>query len=185
MRMKYEPVKTDENLDEYLKLALDHLKEKWSEPKVGFVSCIIKDGKNVVFSTNTFEDNGKIVHAERNGIDLFEQKYGKISKNAIIVVTLSPCIVYSKNRIGSSCSSLLRDKEIKMLHFGYLHEKQGSLETYERLGFIPSVTKDLSLSSICENLLNLYLSNKNDLMNNIDSWLRVKREVGVSIFNQN
>lgn len=169
-------------LDYYLFQTIKYIKGEWFKPEVGFVSCAILSGSNVVYSTNTIEKGGKILHAERNALNKYRELFGKLNDNATVIVTLSPCIEFSKNRIGSSCTSLLLKNGIKKIHFGHLHDKQGTMDTYKKLGFMPTLTENTLLNSISKGLLQFYLDNKNGITSTFDTWIKAKRKMSYSIF---
>jgi len=171
-------------LDSYLLRAIKYLKSEWLKPEVGFVSCAIVDSGNIVYGTNVIRKKGKILHAERNALNKYKKLFGKPSNNAIVIVTLSPCIKFSKNRIGEACALLLLKNNIRRIHFGHLHDKQGTIGTYKKLGFLPTSTESLLLSSISKNLLQFYLDNKVGIADNLDIWIESKRKAGYSLFGE-
>lgn len=173
-----------ENLDQYLLLALDYLKQNWFSPNKGFVACVLVDGQNIVTTTNIFLSSAKFKHAELRAIDQFEKQHGPLSSNAIAVITLSPCIVYSQKRKGPPCAALLLKKGVKRIHFGFLHRKQGTLKTYSSLGFYASLTDNRRIKNICRALLSLYRKNKKQITSESTSWLHIKEKVGLSLFEQ-
>ncbi len=166
---------TNIEADNLLFEALDFLKSKWGEPNAGFVACALKDQGKTVYTTNLLDDTGHIVHAERLAVSLFKEKYGKISDNAIVAVTLSPCIFYSKNRIGDSCANVLLENQIERIHFGLLHEKQGTLDFYNEIGFNASNSKNSIIKKQSQSLLDFYVANKNFSMNGLDTWSKIKK----------
>lgn len=171
-----------ENLDSHLNLALEHLRNNWLNENVGFVSCVIEDHGQLVVATNTFIEPERLVHAERNAISIFEKKYGALSSESIVIVTLSPCVVFSKSRVGESCSSLLLQKGVKTIHFGLLHSKQGPINNYEGLGFTASETTNEETKKVCKKLLSLFEKYVTQLRIGTTSWQQLKEAVGYSIF---
>ncbi len=164
----------NKELDTYLLQAIKYQKREWNKPEVGFVSCAIINGPNIVFGTNTINKDGMILHAERNTINKYKKMYGKLDDNSIAVISLSPCIEYSRNRIGTDCASYLLDSNIKRIHFAYLHEIQGTIEKYTELGFIVTQTQIPQLELVSRNLLELYLEGKNNFGNNFEAWTKIK-----------
>lgn len=169
-------------LDQQLLKTLDYLKINWFDPHSGFVASILIDKEKSVIATNTFVTGDRLRHAEFNAVTLYEKKYGPVSSKALLVVTLSPCIVYSGYREGPSCSQFLLDKEITRVHVGLNHEKQGGLDAYSSMGINLSVTKDQRINRVSKSLLELYVANKNLVANDLDHWLRAKEKVGLEIF---
>ena len=169
-------------LDQQLLKALDYLKINWLDPYSGFVASVLIDKGKSITSTNTFITGDRIKHAEFNAVILYEKKYGPVSSKALLVVTLSPCIVYSGYREGPSCSQFLLDKGITRVHVGLNHEKQGGLDAYSSMGINLSVTADQRIKRVSKSLLELYVTNKNLVANNLNHWLRAKEKVGLEIF---
>lgn len=169
-------------LDKELYRLLNHLRGRWFDANSGFVACTLTDGGKSVTTTNIFESGDKIKHAERRAVEMLESGIGKISPKAVAVVTLSPCVVDSGYRDGSSCSQLLVDKGIKRVHVGLMHEKQGGFEKYKQLGFDITATEDEHVREVSQRLLDLYVANKNLVAEDLDQWKRIKNEVGLSIF---
>lgn len=169
-------------LDQQLLNTLIHLRNKWLEPYSGFVACTLIDNGKSVTTTNNFITGNRIRHAEFNAVNLFEEKYGVISLKALLVVTLSPCIVYSEYREDSTCSRLLLDKKITRVHMGLMHEKQGDPEVYRNMGFDISLTNNQRVKRVSKSLLDLYVANKNLIVDDLDRWSRVKKDVGLEIF---
>lgn len=164
----------NKELDVYLLQAINYHKSEWHKPEVGFVSCAIIDGSNVVFGTNIIGKDGMILHAERNTINKYKKLHGKLHDESIAVISLSPCIEYSRNRIGTDCASYLLDNNIRRIHFAYLHDKQGTIEKYTELGFIVTQTQIPQLELVSRNLLELYLEGKNKFGNNFMAWAKIK-----------
>jgi pyrimidine deaminase RibD-like protein len=169
-------------LDQQLQNTLDFLKDNWLDPKSGFVASTLIDNGKSVTATNTFITGNKIRHAEFNAVSLYEEKYDVISPKALLVVTLSPCVVYSGYREGPACSQLLLDKGITKVYVGLIHEKQGGLEGYRKMGFDISETSSEKIKKVSQSLLDLYVANKNLIADNLDEWLKLKQKVGLEIF---
>jgi pyrimidine deaminase RibD-like protein len=169
-------------LDRQLLNAIAFLEKKWLEPEVGFVACSLIDKKKIVTATNIFVSGNKIRHAEFNAVNTFEEKYGPVSSEALLVVTLSPCVVYSGYRDGPACSRFLLEKGITKLHVGLMHEKQGGVGVYRDMGFNISFSSNSKIKKISESLLELYVTNKNLVADDLNYWLGVKRKIGLKIF---
>lgn len=166
-----------------LREALAFLKNEWLKPETGFVACFLEDSGKYVVTTNTIDSKGMILHAENRAVSQFELQYGQLSRFSKAVVTLSPCIGYSPHRVGQSCSSILLNHGVKNIHFGLVHEKQGSVETYTKIGFNPSLTTDHNITESCRSLLNIYVINKGVIYGNLDAWAAIKKANEKNIFN--
>lgn len=166
-----------------LREALAFLKNEWLKPETGFVACFLEDSGKYVVTTNTIDSEGMMLHAENRAVSQFESQYGQLSCSSKAIVTLSPCIEYSPHRIGQSCSSILLSHGVKNIHFGLVHEKQGPLEIYTKLGFNPSLTTDHNIAETCRRLLDLYVINKGMIYGDLNAWVAIKKANEKSIFN--
>jgi len=168
-----------EQLDIYLKKSLIYLMLNWYKKDTGLVACaLIENGKKFVFSTSKISKQYWF-HAERNAIRKFSSTYGKPSPNAVIVTTLSPCMLDMENRYGVSCTNLIKKMNIHRIHCGALdssHVKK--VEEYKKLNLQVSVTRDKELAKICKNLRKLlftFTKNNNNL-------LAIKKSFRLQIF---
>lgn len=156
-----------ENLDYYLKLALKNLKNSKNKRK-GVVAAALIDKNKVVYSTSEKIKKGTWIHAERNAIKYYIKKYGLPSKNAIMVVSLSPCLKKKTiGREGDSCSNLLLGKDkkypkikIKRVHIGIIDPTEGNKNTYKKMGFNLTISSNYKIKTTCKNLFG-YFSKKN------------------------
>ncbi|KKR51721.1 MAG: hypothetical protein UT89_C0010G0001 [Parcubacteria group bacterium GW2011_GWE1_40_20] len=166
-----------------LRKALAFLKSEWLKPEIGFVACLLEDSGSYVITTNIVNSKGMILHAENRAVSQFESQYGQLSSSSKAVVTLSPCVEDSPRRIGQSCSSILLNHGVKNIHFGLMHEKQGSMETYMQMGFSPSLSTDPNIIKPCKRLLDFYIANKETIYSNLDAWVAIKKANEKIVFN--
>src|SRR5579884_2436291 len=78
--------------DNYLLNALQHLFSRWLENDTGLVVAALVDGDKAVYATSVLNPDGTWKHAERNALERFEAAHGKLGKDAVMLVSLSPCI---------------------------------------------------------------------------------------------
>jgi pyrimidine deaminase RibD-like protein len=166
-----------------LREALIFLKNEWLGPETGFVACLLEDRGKFVVTTNVVNSGGMLLHAENRAISQFESQYGRLSPFSKAVVTLSPCIEHSPYRIGQACSSILLNHGVRNIHFGLTHKNQGSIETYTRIGFNASCSTDHTMTRLCSNLLDFYLTNRGVISDNLDVWVAIKKINEESVFN--
>ena len=112
--------------------------------KNGLVAASVVDGNRRVDATSSF--NGKWVHAERNAINKFIKQYGKISDNAVIVTTLSPCVDPMSDRRGTSCSELISTTPIRRVYCGYRDPEHQELNNNLDISF----TDNGHITSMCK-----------------------------------
>lgn len=164
-------------LELHLKETLKHLFANWNDPNVSVVAAAIVDGDKTVYATNTLLPNGKRKHAERNAIEIFKERYGQPSENAVAIVTLSPCFMDSSVREGESCASMLQKEGIKHLYVGAMDKLQrGKLSHYTDGGIDVQVCKNRHLAQCCymlEDLFERYLEERKKG----DSWLSIKEKI--------
>ena len=75
-------------------------------------AAVIDKNYNIVTSTS-LSINNKWSHAERNAIEKYQEKYGNLPKDSIIVTTLSPCSDKMKDRYGLSCTDIINNTNIR------------------------------------------------------------------------
>lgn len=166
-----------ELLDNCLFEALNYLKDQWYNNNVGIVACCLSDKDKKVFSTSTRIDNNQFwTHAERNAYNKFQSQYDEPSKDAIFIVTLSPCIKALDRRKDNSCTDFMLEKNIKRVHFGVLDTFHvETIADYAKLGINASVTLNNDLAVKCKTLMNLFSKYKSRLSTDM---LQVKIEQG-------
>jgi pyrimidine deaminase RibD-like protein len=96
------------------------------------------------------------VHAERAAIDKYEEEYGELPKNSIIVTTLSPCSDRMDSRYEESCTDLLNSKRIKLAYCGYNDPTQENIQDK----FVTIITENSKLKALCKKFADTFL-NKN------------------------
>ena len=146
--------------DKYLKCVIKYLADHWMHPKVGIVSAGIFDSlHSPVLATSVQNKEGKWLHAESRALQKYKNKHGLPPRDAVIVVTLSPCIkTFSKSRVGSSCTSYLQKYEITRVHTGTLDQLQGinTIAEYGKYGLDLKVSQNRHCQVICQGLNNIF-----------------------------
>jgi pyrimidine deaminase RibD-like protein len=129
--------KTQETLgiskeDTLLLFVLRGLEKNWYEDGVGIVAAAIFDRNNLIFSTSTKDSKtGLWNHAEKNAISEYLVRFKSLpSGNAILAVTLSPCVrETSTTRLGNACTKLILGAGVSRIHFGAQDVNQPQIET--------------------------------------------------------
>ena len=125
-------------------------------------ACIIDPDNNMVAKTSTRVD-GKMVHAERNAIEAYENEYGSVPKGSIIVTTLSPCNEQhdetAAEREGESCTDFINSKGIEKVYCGYTDPTQDN----NNREFNIMETSNKELRAICKKFADTFL-NEDDTM---------------------
>jgi pyrimidine deaminase RibD-like protein len=143
-------------LDTCLFSVLKHLRSCWHQPQTGIVACALVDGENTACAVST-RDGEYWQHAERLAYQQFINQFGKPSKNAVFVVTLSPCIKPLKYRQLASCAEFIKSVGLQFVHTGIIDNLHASsLNTYAEAGLQVSLTRDPSLMQMCRRLMNLF-----------------------------
>lgn len=159
-----------EKLDYYLYETIKYLKNS-TNPSKGVVAASLISNKKVIYATSEKFSDGKFIHAERNVLRKFIEKYGHLpEKNSIMVATLSPCSCQFANRVGNSCIQLLTGNDdefinfkISKMHVGLLDPTQ-DISLFLNKGFKLTVTDKKNLIQLSKNLFSYF-----DSENNIDS----------------
>ena len=124
--------------------------------KYGMVAaCVIDPENRKVSSTSTFEQ-GLWQHAERNAINNYISKYGKIPEGSIIVTTLSPCNEEMDDRFGESCTDLINFNHIKNVYCGYIDPSQHNLHAKYSL----KETEMGKIKDLCKSFADTFLKKK-------------------------
>jgi pyrimidine deaminase RibD-like protein len=151
----------DPSLDRYLEGSLKYLKGSIN-PNKGVVSAALVSDDNVVYATS-LEQDGEWVHAERNALQQFVDRYGMPSEDAAMVTSLSPCSQDMENRVGGSCTELLSAENnvlkdpISRIHSGKVDYVQvDNSDFYSERGFDFTLTDDSELQTACERLSNYF-----------------------------
>jgi len=93
-------------------------------------ACVLDTDNKIVAGLNSLGTDGKRIHAERVAIEKYEQKYGEVPDDSIVLTTLSPCNEThdetAENRVGESCTDYLNSKGIEKVYCGYIDPTQGN-----------------------------------------------------------
>jgi pyrimidine deaminase RibD-like protein len=104
------------------------VKGQHSDKDYGMVAAGILDPENKIVARTSKNVNGKWVHAERNAIEAYENKYGEVPEDSIVITTLSPCNEHNdgtaEERMGDSCTDYLNSKGIEKVYCGYMDPTQ-------------------------------------------------------------
>jgi pyrimidine deaminase RibD-like protein len=145
------------NNDILLTRVIELLSREWMSKSVGLVCAGIFDGDNEMIAPSISPETGKWIHAERNALNKFIQQFGTPSSSAVVVTTLSPCVVELKSRIGDSCTELLEITGLHTVHAGVLDSLQkDSLAIYRARSIEFSLTNDPLCKRVCERLLGMF-----------------------------
>ena len=169
--------------DDLLSVVVQHLIDRWMDPETGIVAFgIFHPMHPPVVATSQWMGGGKWIHAERNALSRYQRRYGDPGLDAVIVVTLSPCLrLVSESRAGTSCGKLLVDHQLLRVHAGVLDEYQvvNGADDYEQLGINITFAEDEKLRATCDNLKQMFLVYGNEI--NV-SLPKIKSKVGYSPF---
>ena len=169
-----------DELDQYLYQTLLFLFKQWYKNNIGIVACCLKDDKKVVYATSK-RQNEFWLHAERNAYFEFKKQYGEPSKNAVFIITLSPCLKKLKYRNEDSCAELIKNLGITRVHFGVLDTFHTlTLDIYNSFGLSPSLTKNSYLHEMCKKLMWMFSTYDSKINNEL---LSIKKELGDDFFN--
>jgi tRNA(Arg) A34 adenosine deaminase TadA len=160
MTEKYTP-KTEQELtpnfkDYCLYLTLKHLKETSREDR-SIVAASIYDthSKSIYFGVskmNELSDKyGMWNHAEYEALQL-GKRHNVNPRKALVITTLSPCILDSSHRSHPSCTSILVKEGFKNVHVGKLDERQADIVAYREWGLEVTVTNNMYLRMLCGRL---------------------------------
>lgn len=128
--------------------------------KYGMVGACVLDNGNKVFATSTQLDK-KWRHAERNAIDLYRRKYGELSKNCVVITTLSPCDSDMDDRYGSNCTDIIGEANIKRVYCGYVDPTQKNVSSK----FTVKITKNADIKDLCKKLAWTFLGDEHHPVN--------------------
>ncbi len=128
-------------LDEHLRKSMRYSRES-DNPNKGVVAAGLIFQDNIVYATSEKFSDGRSIHAERNVLREYKERYGTLPNNgAIMVATLSPCHCLSEYREGGSCIELLTgsDEEfpnfsIAQVYVGFIDPTQ-SIDSHLQNGF--------------------------------------------------
>jgi predicted chitinase/pyrimidine deaminase RibD-like protein len=148
----------DSILNDLCQLVID--RQQTDSKKYGMVGACVLDNGNKVFATTT-KSGKKWQHAERNAIDSYRRKYGELSKNCIIITTLSPCDSDMDDRYGSNCTDFIDSTDIKRVYCGYIDPTQKNTSSK----FTLKVTKNVDIKDLCKKLAWTFLGDEHHPVN--------------------
>lgn len=136
--------------------ALVLARQKENSKFFGMVGAAVIDNGIVLMNTSC-KKNNKWIHAERNAINSFKLRHGKISKDAIVVTTLSPCNLHNDKtamqRFGDSCEDFITEEGIKTVYCGYQDPTQDS----SNVVFDLIETQNQQVKELCKLLASTFL----------------------------
>jgi pyrimidine deaminase RibD-like protein len=146
--------------DHYLKRAIELLEGSWQNSDTGIVVAGLIDSDRQTYATSSYAGEDKWDHAEKKVLNNFTKTYGEPSKDAFVVVTMSPCTKPSKSRVGDPCSNLLLEKGITSVHIGHLDTKQTrTIEELEKMGFDITLAQDELVKQKSKKLYDFFINN--------------------------
>lgn len=146
------------HLDKYLvELCAKVVEGQRKDPEMyGMVAaCVLDNDHNMVASTST-KEGGKWKHAERNAMEKYQSKYGKIPEGSIIITTLSPCDGPMADRYKDSCTDLINDSIVKKVYCGYMDPSQHN-DDFE---FTVEDTTNKDIQKLCKKFADTFLGSK-------------------------
>lgn len=122
-------------------------------------AAIIDPDQNIIARTARFR-NKKWSHAEREAILAYNNAFGEIPKNSILISTLSPCEEIhtdpAPDRYGKSCTALINDTNIKFVYCGYLDPSQGD-DQHDARTFKLIASKNPDVAKLCKKYADKFL----------------------------
>lgn len=193
MRIKRKPdVENEIVLTEALNLAIDKLRTDWFKENAGIVAATLTEGDLSIAATSQYiPSENRWVHAEAAVLRQFEVEFGRRPKeSSTMVVTLSPCILESKSRLGEACSHKILESGISHVRFGCLDIKQTpQIEIFEQIGLDAKFIGNAEQRRVCESLYalfdQLYIPGGrlyHLLGKSQNPWIEVKKLIGVEPF---
>lgn len=168
-----------ELFDQLLLESLIYLQKHWYDENTGIVTCCLKDRSRKVFATS-FKNDTHWLHAERNAYNKYKVLYGNPSKDAVFIVSLSPCINDLKYRKESSCADLIKKIDVKRIHFGVLDTMHAASEKkYKDFGIIGTLSTNEEIKVMSEKLMSLFSIYDSRINSEL---LDIKRELGDEFF---
>lgn len=169
--------KLDGIMVELCRLVIDNQKE--DSEQFGMVAAAVLDpDNNVVASTSTQEEDGKMRHAERNAIDAYQAEFGEIPEGSIILTTLSPCSEHqdetAEERYGESCTELINNSPVHKVYCGYMDPSQGDDQHDER-SFTLQETNNQQIRDLCKQFADTFLDLEADEEEIAEDWQKVNR----------
>ena len=144
-----------------LKLCEMVIEEHHDNPEMdGLVGAAVLDPKNNIVTGISTKSDDKWIHAEREALNKYEAKYGKVPEGSIIVTTLSPCNDTMHDRYSESCTDLINASPVKKVYCGYTDPTQ----TKNQRKFTQLETGNRKIREICMRISEIFLKNKNDFI---------------------
>lgn len=164
--------------DQHLARAINMLEGCWYNQETGVVVAGLIDSNRQTYATSLYAGEGKWHHAKKRVLDDFTKKWGAPSKNAFVVVTMSPCTKASSSRVGEPCSNLLIENEINNIHIGHLDTKQTStIDDLKRMGFDVTVAQNEIVRQKSKRLYEFFIENyKRARERGGNPWPEIKKE---------
>jgi pyrimidine deaminase RibD-like protein len=154
------------------------IKNKRKDPENGLVGAsVISGNRRADATTGHFE--GKMVHAERGALNAFEQKYGEIPDDAVIVTTLSPCVNDMPDRQGISCNELIDTTPVRVVYCGYRDPEHQEITHND---FDIRFTGNQEIEKMCKQFADMF--QKQDLREGTDTDLKNKGNAFVKFAKQ-
>jgi pyrimidine deaminase RibD-like protein len=128
-----------------------------TEDYYGMVAAAVLDPEgNSVLRVNHADVDGERIHAERVAIDAYEQQYGKVPQDSIIITTLSPCNQPNMpERHGSSCTDYINSTGIKQVYCGYTDPTQHDTHKAQ---FVVTCTDNSKIQALCKDFADTFLA---------------------------
>ena len=120
----------------------------------GMVAAAVIDPQGKLVTGLNYLYGARRVHAERAAIDKYEAEYGTLPRGSIVVTTLTPCShEHNDNREGSSCSTLLNDRGVKLAYCGYKDPTQENTQDK----FTTIITENSKIKDLCGKFAHSFL----------------------------
>ena len=143
----------DNILTEVCERVLEYVKH--DSKKYGFCgSVVLNNDNNIAFGIYHL-DTG--VHSERDAIDNYIRKYGKLTSTCIILTTCSPCTDPMKSRKGESCSDMIDKSPIAYVYAGF---RDPSQHTFDKKRYELVITDNEKLNTLCAMFATSWLGKK-------------------------
>ena len=127
--------------------------------KYGLVGAAVLDPeRHMTVATSLLDDKNLYSHAERTAVRLYENRYGPISKDCVIITTLSPCSKPMGDREGRSCTDLIDSLGITKVYCGYEDPTQDDGENYDEKKFQVTATKNRDIRDRCKGFADQFLN---------------------------
>lgn len=171
-----EEIHSYKRLDGILNKLYDLVKKRQDRDseKYGSVGACVLDPDNRIIAATSSLKEGKWVHAEKNAIDKYQEQYGSIPEDSIIITTCSPCSEAMDDRFGSSCTDVINNSGIKKVYAGFMDPTQSE----EQREFNIMETADSDIRQKCKELASEFLDLDNLNENFADGKVKGKSRPG-------